>query len=291
MSIYLGEQTLNSLLSLCNKSSQSNESYENKIKILKNEKVLLNDEKYTNIKTLSSLNKNGNNEQDANDSDSVEQDATDSDSVPHVAATDSVPHVAATDSVPHVAATDSVPHVAATDSIPHVAATDSIPHVAATDSVQQKLNAFLIDGDYLMHVILLPAAGLVNGLFYSNIPTRISSKRSITTNQLLQKNVRSVNDAIDRDIIQFTSFNINLDSIFVDPKDGSAMVGKYNINDSHDKCEIKYRGFQEQHDNNVDMLFQWRKSPNGTYYITMYIIDETNDRLIFSGVYMLTKMP
>ena len=47
MSIYIGEQTLNSLFTLCDKSFQSNHSYEDKIRILQNEKILSNDVNYT----------------------------------------------------------------------------------------------------------------------------------------------------------------------------------------------------------------------------------------------------
>lgn len=189
MSIYLGEQTLNSLLSLCNKSSQSNESYENKIKILKNEKMLLNDANYTNNKSLSSLNKNGNYE-DHHDSD-----------------TDSVQHNAF-----FVNATDSV-HDNDNDSVQdHVSSDNDNASDASSDTdadATEKLNAFFVDGNYNTNIIIMPSAGALNGKFYSNLIVRISSMRNIATNNLLQKNITM------NDMSLFWTFNINSDAVNV----------------------------------------------------------------------------
>lgn len=260
MSIYLEEQTLNSLYSLCNKSFQSNESYEDKIKILKSEKVLLNDGNYTNNKGVLVV----------------------GDGVDATLATDGV-----LDGSYGVEAVVVDGGFGVFDNNPQNAVI-IIPSPPETNS--EKLNAFFIDGNYVMNVILLPAAGLVNGYVNSNIPTRISSERSITTKELLQKNVRSVNDQLDRDIIVFTSFNRILDSVSVNPGDGSSMVGNFSINNSNDRCEVRYIGYQEQHDNIVRMVVLWEKSPNGTYFIKMYITNDNYEIPEFTGMYSLTKI-
>ena len=76
-STYLCEESLNLLFTLCSKSFQPNESYENKIKILKNEKILLNDVNYTNNKTIDDTDSEPD---DTNDTDSEPDDTNDTDS-------------------------------------------------------------------------------------------------------------------------------------------------------------------------------------------------------------------
>ena len=104
-----------------------------------------------------------------------------------------------------------------------------------------------------------------------------------------KKNVRSINNAIDNDMILFMSFNVNSDAVYID-RNGSSMVGKHNI--GLDKCDITYIGFEEQHDNNVQTKVNWQKTSNGSYYVTLYVVDDVNDQqLNFSGIYQLTRMP
>ncbi len=274
MSIYLGEQTLNSLLSLCNKSSQSNESYENKIKILKNEKMLLNDANYTNNKSLSSLNKNGNYEDHDSDTDSVQPNAF------FVNATDSV-HDNDNDSVQDHASSDNDN---ASD-----ASSDNDNSDASSDTdadATEKLNAFFVDGNYNTNIIIMPSAGALNGREYCNLITRITSMRNIGTNNLLQKNITTINNATDNDMALFMTFNINSDAVNVN-RNGSALVGTHNI--SLDKCDITYRGFDIQYGRNVQMEFRWQKTPGGNYFVSSYVVDEVNDeeKLNLSAVYYL----
>ena len=135
----------------------------------------------------------------------------------------------------------------------------------------------------------MPSAGLLNGGAYSNLITKISSKRNTATNNLLQKNIRSINNATDKDMVLLMTFNINSDAVYVD-NSGSSLIGKHNT--GLDRCDITYRGYEEQHDSNVTMEVKWQKTPNGSYYATMYVVDDVNDQqLNFSGIYQLTRMP
>ena len=129
----------------------------------------------------------------------------------------------------------------------------------------------------------MPSPGLLNGAKYSNIETKISSRRSITTNNFLQKNIRSTNIDIEAARGLFQTFNINSVSVITNPT-GTSMVGNFIINS--DRCVIRYTGFAYCQQDIVTMEIRWEKTPNNSYYATLYIVDNVNDQqLRFVGIY------
>ena len=135
----------------------------------------------------------------------------------------------------------------------------------------------------------MPSAGVLNGAVYSNLITKISSKRSITTNNLLQKSIRNINDDTEADKGIFQSFNINSVAVSINAF-GTSLVGNYKI--GLDKCDIRYTGFAFCQQNIVTIEVKWQKSTNGSYFATSYVVDDVNDQqLNFSGVLQLTRMP
>lgn len=228
MSVFLGESTVNSLLSICNKSSEKDKSYESKIKLLKSEKVLLEDENYTN---------------------------------------------------------NVVPINKGSDF--RVMENGGNGGISVGESRTEKLSKFLIDGKYNLTALFLPTPVLPNGFVINNGITNINSENSYSTQKLLQKNIKTLNNETDRDIVSFNSFNINGDSVFIGTRDGSAMVGEYDIHD--DFLEIRYRGFEEQHKENVKMLFKVQKVEKG-YYTSVYLVNDTGPEYTISAIYALARV-
>ena len=216
MSVFVGEPTVNSLLSICNKSSEKDKSYESKIKILKNERVLLENENYTNM----------------------------------------------------------------------VVSNDKSIH-DVDESSSEKLSNYITDGKYDLTAIILPTPVLPNGYVVNNGITIINSENSISSQKLLQKNIRTLNNETDRDVVLFNSLNINGDSVFVGTRDGGAMVGEWSISDGF--LEIRYRGYEEQHKENVKMLFKFQKVDLG-YYITVYLVNDTGPQYTVSAMYSLKRL-
>jgi hypothetical protein len=239
-STYLCEQALNSLFTLCNKSFQSNESYEDKIRILQNEKILLNDVIYTKYN---------------NTEKSVIEKAFD---------------VSPTTSI-----VDNLLDVINSNTL--VAQKDAEVDVATA------LENFFIDGNYRTNIIIMPAAGALNGREYCNLIIRISSMRDIVTNNLLQKNI-----TVDYGIVSavhIMTFNINSDAVNVN-RNGSSLFGTHNT--SLDKCNVTYRGFERQFGRNVQTEFRWQRTPGGNYFVTSYVVDDENDQqLNLSAIWYL----
>ena len=180
--------------------------------------------------------------------------------------------------------------IAASNGVIHVI--DAMLNGAAVGvevDVATALENFFIDGNYYMNILLMPSAGVLNGAVYSNLITKISSKRSITTNNLLQKSIRNINDDTEADKGIFQSFNINSVAVSINAF-GTSLVGNYKI--GLDKCDIRYTGFAFCQQNIVTIEVKWQKSTNGSYFATSYVVDDVNDQqLNFSGVLQLTRMP
>ena len=226
MSVFLGESTVNSLLSICNKSSEKDKSYESKIKLLKSEKVLLEDENYTNM--LVPINKG---------TDVMEGGGN--------------------------------------------------GVISVGESRTEKLSKFLIDGKYNLTALFLPTPVLPNGYVITNGITTINSENSYSSQKLLQKNIKILNNETDKDIVSFNSFNINGDSVFIGSRDGSTLVGEFAI--SGDYLEVQYRGYEEQHKENVKMLFKFQKVEKG-YYASVYLVNDTGPEFTISAIYALARV-
>jgi len=231
MSVFLGESTVNSLLSICNKSSEKDKSYESKIKLLKSEKVLLEDENYTNM--IVAINKD------------IDIDVT------------------------------------------TVMDGGGNGGIFVGESRTEKLSDFLMDGKYNLTGIILPTPVLPNGYVIPNGITTINSENSYSTQKLLQKNIKTLNNETDKDIVLFNSFNINGDSVFIGSRDGSVMVGEFAI--SGDFLEVQYRGYEEQHKENVKMLFKFQKVEKG-YYTSVYLVNDTGREYTISAIYGLARV-
>jgi hypothetical protein len=217
---FLGESTVNSLLSICNKSSEKDKSYESKIKLLKSEKVLLEHENYTNM--LVPINKD-----------------------------------------------------------------IDVTVMEVGESRTEKLSKFFDDGKFILTALFLPTPVLPNGYVITNGITTINSEYSYSTKKLLQKNIKILNNETDKDIVSFNSFNINGDSVFIGSRDGSTLVGEFAI--SGDFLEVQYIGYEEQHKENVKMLFKFQKVDLG-YYITIYLVNDTGPQYTVSAMYSLKRV-
>ena len=242
-STYLCEQALNSLFTLCSKSFRSNESYEDKIRILQNEKILLSDANYTKYN---------------NTEKSVIEKAFD---------------VSPTNCI-----VDNLADVINSNTL-----VDCSTQKDAEVDVATALANFFIDGNYRSSVIIMPAAGALNGREYSNLTIRISSMRDIATNNLLQKNI-----TVDYGIVSavhIMTFNINSDAVNVN-RNGSSLFGTHNT--SLDKCNVTYRGFERQFGRNVQTKFRWQRTPGGNYFVLSYVVDDENDQqLNLSAIWYL----